>query len=337
MRIVAPVSRVAEIEPLAQAGASEFYCGLVPPDWLGRFHAINANRRPSGNLTRYEDLARAIDIAHAHEATVSLVLNAQHYSAAQIGAAEDIAGRFAALGGDALIVSDLGLLHALALRFPALRMHVSSVATCRNAGAARLCRELGAQRLILPRDVTLAEAASIAAEVPDIEIEAFVLNDGCIFEEGACHTIHLPGQLGGPICLDRFEYRYRRRDGGAVSPRLAARLQQNDAEYERWLWYRFSCGFSTTPEGLPYGPCGLCAVPVLRRGRVAAIKIAGREAPTARKLASVRMVRSVLERVRAGEDDAAVRAFAVGLRPSESHCATGYMCYYPEVLCAEGR
>lgn len=209
MRIVAPVSRVAEIEPLAQAGASEFYCGLVPPDWLGRFHAINANRRPSGNLTRYEDLARAIDIAHAHEATVSLVLNAQHYSAAQIGAAEDIAGRFAALGGDALIVSDLGLLHALALRFPALRMHVSSVATCRNAGAARLCRELGAQRLILPRDVTLAEAASIAAEVPDIEIEAFVLNDGCIFEEGACHTIHLPGQLGGPICLDRFEYRYR--------------------------------------------------------------------------------------------------------------------------------
>ncbi|HRJ24858.1 MAG TPA: U32 family peptidase, partial [Thauera sp.] len=71
--------------------------------------------------------------------------------------------------------------------------------------------------------------------------------------------------------------------------------------------------------------------------REAAIKIAGREAPTARKLASVRMVRSVLERVRAGEDDAAVRAFAVGLRPSESHCATGYMCYYPEVLCAEGR
>jgi len=70
---------------------------------------------------------------------------------------------------------------------------------------------------------------------------------------------------------------------------------------------------------------------------VAAIKIAGREAPTARKLASVRMVRSVLDRVRCGEDDVDVREFAMKLRPSEAHCVTGYMCYYPEVLRAEAR
>jgi len=335
MRIVAPISRVAEVALLAQAGASELYCGMMPPEWLGRFHALSVNRRPSGNLTRYEDLASAIELAHAHGATLSLVLNAQHYSAAQGEAATAVAERCAELGGDALIVSELGLVQLLAARLPGLRVHVSSVATCRNAGAARLCRELGARRLILPRDVTISEAAAIAAEVPDIEIEAFVLNDGCIFEEGACHTIHLPGQLGGPICLDRYQYRYRRRDGGALSPGLVERLRENDESYERWLWYRFSCGFSTTPEGMPYGPCGLCAVLALRRGRVAAIKIAGREAPTARKLASVRMVKSVLERVCGGEDDAAVRRFAMELRPSEAHCATGFMCYYPEVLRAE--
>lgn len=335
MRIVAPVSRVAEVAVLAAAGATELYCGLVPPDWRGRFQSISANRRPSGNLASYADLAEAVRSAHAHAAALSLVLNAQHYAAAQIEAAEEIAGRFADLGGDALIVSDLGLVERLATRFPALRVHVSSVATCRNAAAARLCQALGARRLILPRDVTLAEATAIAEEVPDIEIEAFVLNDGCIFEEGSCHTIHLPGQLGGPICLDRYRFRHRRRDGGELSARLAARLQENDEAYERWLWYRFSCGFSTTPEGLPFGPCGLCALPALRRGRVAAVKIAGREAPTARKLASVRMVRSVLDRVCAGADAAAVRAFATRLRPSEAHCATGHMCYYPEVLRAE--
>jgi hypothetical protein len=332
MRIVAPVSRVAEIAPLAQAGASELYCGLLPPEWLGRFHALNANRRPSGNLTRYEDLAAAVEQAHAHGATLSLVLNAQHYSAAQAEAAVQVAQRFADLGGDALIVSDLGLVQLLAARFPALRVHVSSVATCRNAAAARLCHELGARRLILPRDVTLAEAVGIAAAVPEMEVEAFVLNDGCIFEEGACHTIHLPGQLGGPICLDRYQYSYRRRDGRELSSRLAARLRENDAEYERWLWYRFSCGFSTTPQGLPFGPCGLCAVPALQRGRAAAVKIAGREAPTARKLASVTMVRTVLERLAAGASDAEVCDCAMRLRPSLEHCATGYMCYYPEVL-----
>ena len=36
-----------------------------------------------------------------------------------------------------------------------------------------------------------------------------------------------------------------------------------------------------------------------------------------------------------GADDADVRDFAMKLRPSEAHCATGYMCYYPEVLRTE--
>ena len=66
------------------------------------------------------------------------------------------------MGGDALIISDLGLLDTVATRMPGARIHVSSVATCRNPRAARLCRELGASRLILPRDVTLAEACEIA-------------------------------------------------------------------------------------------------------------------------------------------------------------------------------
>ena len=60
MRIVAPVSRVAEVAVLAEAGATELYCGLVPPDWRGRFQSISANRRPSGNLASYADLAEAV-------------------------------------------------------------------------------------------------------------------------------------------------------------------------------------------------------------------------------------------------------------------------------------
>ncbi len=332
MNIVAPISRVAEIEPLAAAGAEEFYCGVVPQEWIGRFHALNANRRPSGNLGSYEDLARAVDAAHANGCTLSLVLNAQQYSAAQADAATEIAHRFADMGGDALIVSDLGLVAVLGEQLAQTRIHVSSVATCRNAGAARFCRDLGAKRLILPRDVTLVEACSIAAEVPEIEIEAFVLNDGCVFEEGACHTIHLPGQLGGPICLDNYAYEYHHRNGRPLSPRLEARLQENDAAYAKWLWYRFSCGFSTTANGLPFGPCGLCAVPAMRRGGLAAVKIAGREAPTARKIASVGMVRAIVDRVVQGASDRAVMDYAMHMRPSEQHCATGYMCYYPEVL-----
>ena len=332
MKIVAPISQITEIEPLALAGANEIYCGMVPPEWINRFNIASANRRPSGNLGSYDDLKRAIQAAQSHNISLSLVLNAQHYSAAGVDAAIEIAQHFTELGGNALIVSDLGLISALTATLPGIRIHVSSVATCRNPAAAKLCKELGARRLILPRDVTLDEASIIAAEEPDIEVEAFILNDGCVFEEGACSTIHLPGRLGGPICLDSYARNHRRRDGRALSQTMKDRLDENDEAYRKWLWYRFSCGFSTSQSGMPYGPCGLCAIPTLRRGRITAVKIAGREAPLSRKLASVKMVREIVDLDASGASDIEVIQHAMQLRPSHNHCATGYMCYYPEVL-----
>ncbi|MBI1904620.1 MAG: U32 family peptidase [Rhodocyclales bacterium] len=332
MKIVAPISKLAEIEPLVAAGANELYCGVLPRQWVGTFKAANSNRRPGGNLPDYEQLRTAVTTAHAHGCPLSLVLNAQQYSPEQSEAALDMARTFVDMGGDALIVSDIGLLHAISEALPAARVHVSSVATCRNAQSARLFRELGAKRIILPRDVTIAEAVEIAAEVPDMEIEAFILNDGCVFEEGACHTIHLPGTMGGPICMDNYQYDYRHRSGRRPGLALLKRIEDNDAAYKKWLWYRFSCGFSTTPEGLPYGPCGLCAIPKFNTGGLAAIKIAGREGPLPRKLASVKMVREIVDATIGGMPESEVAERAKNLRPSIEHCSTGYMCYYPEVL-----
>ncbi len=332
MKIVAPISRVEEVEILAQTGADELYCGVLPREWVGRFGIANANRRPTGNLPGYAELERAVRDAHRAGATLSLVMNAQQYAGGQMDAAAELARRFVDMGGDALIMSDLGLIHSLAQALPDLRIHVSSVATFRNTHAARLAGTLGARRVILPRDVTIAEACEIAHGAPDIEVEAFILNDGCVFEEGACHTIHLPNQLGGPICLDHYRHRYRHRHGKRIGAAMRTRILENDEAYQRWLWYRFSCGFTTTPEGMPFGPCGLCAIPALLRGGVAAVKIAGREGPTARKLASVRMVRRILDAAESGQSDEAVMEIARGLRPSHAHCATGFMCYYPEVV-----
>lgn len=332
MKIVAPIASVEEAEALVRAGAREFYCGFVPDEWIGRFRAVNANRRPSGNFRDHAELRRAVDAAHRHGGSISLVLNAQSYTDEQIAATITLADTFLQIGGDSLIVSDLGLVGELFQHVPLSRIHVSSVATCRNSSAARLCKELGASRMIPPRDVTVGEACEIAAEVPGIEIEAFILNDGCVFEEGACATLHLPQNLGGPICLDNHTPHYRRRSGGKLDGSALDRLRDNDEEYRKWLWYRFSCGFTTNAAGMPFGPCGLCALPILLRGGIAAVKIAGREAPTARKLASVRMVKAVLDRAEAGEDDEHIMQFAQALRPSEQHCRTGYMCYYPEVL-----
>ena len=328
MRIVAPVSTVEEVAPLAAAGADEFYCGIVPKDWTDRFKSSGVNRRIFGNFSDYGALAEAVAAAHAAGTRVSLVMNAQHYSEAHIAALQGIAERFAGLGGDALIVGDLGLLATLAEQGLPLRLHVSSLLTCRNSEAMKLYRDLGAQRVILPRDVTLGEIAAMARAVPGIELEAFVLNDGCVFEEGSCHSIHLPPKLGGPICLDRYDPAYARCDGAALSEAEAARLKANDEAYRRFLWHRFSRGFTVSEDGYPFGPCGLCALPAFARAGLAAVKIAGREGRLERKLKSVELVRTIRDRVRDGASEAEVLSQARGMRGAP--CTDGYMCYYRE-------
>ena len=331
MKVTAPISRIDEIPTLAAAGADELYCGVVPKEWIARFNTGAVNRRYFGNLGDLEELRRAVELAHHSAARLFMVLNAQSYGGGYQDALVELAGRFRDFGGDAVIVADIALIAELRERLPDLAIHVSSVAACRNSAGIGLYRELGVKRVILPRDVTLDEVGAMAQAADGVEIEVFVLNDGCVFEEGSCHSIHLPAKQGGPICVDNRAFVYRGGRGGQISARTARKLRDNDADYQRWLWYRFGCGFSTTAEGHPFGPCGLCAISRLEAMGVASIKIAGREGASERKLKSVEMVRAVVDRVHGGSPHQEAAAFAVGIRKTEEHCRAGFMCYYPEV------
>lgn len=336
MKVTAPISRLAEIEPLAAAGADEFYLGVVPAEWIERFNNRAVNRRIFGNLDSLAALREACDRIHALKRRIHLVLNAQQYSGEQLHALLELARFFDDIGGDAVIVGDAALVGMLADRQFSFRIHISSVATCRNTESAALYRDLGAHRVIFPRYMTLSEMAVMRESVPEIEYEAFVLNDGCVFEEGVCHTIHLPAALGGPICLDDYEYEYQRIDGRPLKYAERRHIESNEAAYREWLWYRFGCGFSTTPGGYPYGPCGLCALPRMVSAGIETVKIAGREAATERKIRAVELVRRVLGHMETQGTEFSVSEYAQGIRECPERCATGYMCYYPEVLFEAG-
>jgi collagenase-like PrtC family protease len=332
MRITAPISRAGEIGPMLAAGADELYFGVVPLGWAERFGVSTVNRRTFGNLEDGEALRRAVGDIRDGGGEASLALNGQQYTAERLELLQGLAERFAAAGGNAVIVGDMVLLDALARMGLDLRLHISSIAACRNSEAALFYQDFGAARVVFPRHMTLAEMADVAAAAPELEFEAFVLNDGCLFDEGVCHTIHLPMKLGGPICMDSYDLDYRRQDGRPPTAREQAALDANDAAYERWAWHKFSCGFSTTDDGQPFGPCGLCAIPYLAANGIGTIKIAGRETPTERKLKSLELVRATLDRMEQAADPAALSDFARNLRARPDRCAEGYMCYYPEVL-----
>jgi putative protease len=91
------------------------------------------------------------------------------------------------LGIDAVIVADLGLFSFIRKRHPNLHIHISTQANNTNYLSANAWHEMGAQRVVLARELSLGEIADIRANTPDsLEIEAFVHGAMCISYSGRC-------------------------------------------------------------------------------------------------------------------------------------------------------
>jgi putative protease len=340
IRVLAPCSDPREVGMLVESGADELYTGLVPREWLERFGpGLEVNRRDPRTASVGDEgsLRELVREAHERSVPVYLALNAHAFAPEQHGLLLDLVKRAVLdVAVDALIVADVGLLALLAeerergadyaLR---ARIHASSLAVARNAASVRFFSRLGASRVILPRHVTLEEVAAIGRACPGVELEAFVLNDGCAYEEGTCHTVHGVGS-DRAFCMRDWDVTLHARapGGGAFAPTPAGALRDHLDHYRLWLWYLSSCGLSQSQNGLPQGPCGLCAIPALERAGVVSLKVVGRQASPYRKLKSVQLVSAVAKRLARGAGEADVKAFARTLRAPTTHCDSGLMCYY---------
>lgn len=347
MKILAPLRNSSEVEPLIAAGAEEFYCGLTPPGWSatqGQSWAHRRNPRSAG-VPDLEDLRRIVALASPRP--VYATLNSPSYRESAIPLLLEFGRRLLEeVGVRALIVAEWELLLALAEAGLARSVHVSSLATCRNRGAALFYRALGVSRIILPRHLTLAEIEDI--RVPDVGFEAFILNDGCVFEEGLCATTHALGTF----CLADGDAAAAAAppDGlppaaaeAPAAPRRPGSLPVVQGgipgealdRYAFWKWTQDNCGCSTS-HGFPLGPCGLCALPRLAEAGVESLKVVGREASLERKEASVRLVAQALRLARGGAGPVAIREAAIALRGARGLCEGARLCYYPDVW-APGR
>jgi len=91
-----------------------------------------------------------------------------------------------ALGPDALIMSDPGLISLARDAWPEQAIHLSVQANTVNWAAVRFWRGLGLSRVILSRELSLDEIAEIRQQCPDIELEVFVHGALCIAYSGRC-------------------------------------------------------------------------------------------------------------------------------------------------------
>lgn len=140
-----------------------------------------------------------------------------------------------ALGPDALIMADPGLILMAREAWPDLPIHLSVQANTMNYAAVRFWQAAGIRRIILSRELSLEEIAEIRQHCPDMELEVFVHGSLCIAYSGRCllsgYFNHRDPNQG--TCTNACRWKYKvaaaeeNAEGGVV-PRGALTLSLHD-------------------------------------------------------------------------------------------------------------
>jgi len=157
-----------------------------------------------------ESLAEAVQKAHALGKKLYVTVNAFAHNE-DVDAAGDYARALHAIGVDAVIVSDLGVISAVRRAAPDLAVHVSTQANCLNYGSAMVYYDLGVKRIVLGREMSLKQIRDLRSRIPDdLELEAFVHGAMCMSYSGRCMiSAYLTGRSANKgACTQSCRWKY---------------------------------------------------------------------------------------------------------------------------------
>jgi putative protease len=173
--ILAPAGDAEALRAAVRAGADAVYFGLS---------GFNARARAQ-NFDAAE-LSATMRYLHEHGVRGYVTLNTLVFDD-ELPAVEAAVRTCAAAGADAVIVQDLGVARVVRAVAPDMPIHASTQMTCTDAASVELARAMGASRVILARELSVAEIAAIRAQT-DVEVEVFVHGALCVAYSGQCLT-----------------------------------------------------------------------------------------------------------------------------------------------------
>jgi U32 family peptidase len=174
MELLAPAGNLEKLKMAVRFGADAVYCGA------GSYSL----RAPETSFSMAE-LAEGIRFAHGRDCRVYLAMNIFAFDE-DLGGMMDYFDQAVSLGIDAVIVSDPGVVSQVRRRTADLKLHLSTQANTTNSESARFWRNQGVDRIVVARELSLAQIRAIKENVPDIELEAFVHGAMCIAYSGRC-------------------------------------------------------------------------------------------------------------------------------------------------------
>ena len=197
LELLSPAGSPEAVVAAVQNGADAVYMGL------GIFNA----RRGAKNFSD-EEFEKAVRYCRIRDCKVYVTMNTLIGDREAERAAE-LARRVSALGADAILVQDLGLLSILKKAVPDIPLHASTQMSIHNLAGVEAAAEMGLTRAVLARELSLEQIKFITKHSP-IETEIFVHGALCFCHSGQCYMSSLIGRRSGNrgMCAQpcRMEY-----------------------------------------------------------------------------------------------------------------------------------
>lgn len=188
--------RNKDFELLAPAGSLEIFKGVIESgaDAVYVGGSMFGARAYANNFTE-EELLEAIDFAHLRGVKVYLTVNTLIKNS-EFSKLYDYLLPYYKRGLDAVIVQDLGVVKAIHEYFPSMEIHTSTQMTVTGADGVRFLSQFGVTRVVMAREVSLAEMKRIHEET-GMELEAFVHGALCYSYSGQCLFSSILGGRSG--------------------------------------------------------------------------------------------------------------------------------------------
>ena len=180
--ILAPAGDADCLQAAVAAGADAVYFGL----------SVGFNARAKAPSFTLDELPGVVETLHARGVKGFVTLNTVVYDS-EIEAIAEVLAAVSASGADAVIIQDLGVARLAHAAVPDLPIHASTQMTISSPEAATIAAELGARRIILPREISIAEMQRFRRETA-LELECFVHGALCVSYSGQCLTSEAWGQ-----------------------------------------------------------------------------------------------------------------------------------------------
>ncbi len=277
--LLAPAKNLERLKVAVKYGANAVYVG-------GQKYGLRAR---ADNFTDAE-IQEAVRFAHSNDAKVYLTLNAFLHDDDFAGL-EDFCHFLESIELDAVIVSDLGVLRRVR-QCCNLDIHLSTQASCLNRYAAQLWKAQGVKRLIVGRELSVAESGHIR-EQATIDVEMFVHGAMCMSYSGHCtisnFTAGRDSNRGGCSQSCRFSYQLEQGQPASLPTAKSMRAKAENA--------------SVTPFMSSKDLSGLEQIGLFFQHRICSLKIEGRMKSSFYVATTCKIYRRLIDAYAAGEWD----------------------------------